>query len=150
MQEDVVELLKRLKRNPRFEVECRLGRIRFGRADVVDDEYVYELKLWDSDVKGAIGQVLCYAKCLKLKPALIFNQVHLPSPLDELNEFGIKLFVFEGKILQEYKGKTSFLLQEDSSKLCLSQVTNTKQKLTGRTSKKQTFVFNHPTRLRNV
>lgn len=69
MEDAFVSLLTRRGRDPRRQVKCASGK-----ADVVDSEFCYELKRnghVPNDFFQGVGQAVCYAASLGLRPALV-------------------------------------------------------------------------------
>jgi hypothetical protein len=89
MEDKFVDHLASQGRRYRRQVRCE-----YGIADVVDDEYVYELKTGNSQVFHAIGQVVLYAKALRKKPAVVLGREPSASLAKAIRKSRIRLEVF--------------------------------------------------------
>lgn len=101
MQESLVRHLKKQGESPRVEVTCEGGR-----ADIVTETSIYELKLHLSrqDIISAVGQVMVYRAAIdvRLKPVIVGNYVRGTTRLlDAIAKSGVEVILWPPDWIQQ-------------------------------------------------
>ena len=92
LETDFVEFLKKQGRAPlKPQVPTPAGK-----ADVVDEEYVYELKITKGDAYKAVGQAVVYSNHLGKKPAVVLVHPITDNHKNSIENAGIKVILFPG------------------------------------------------------
>lgn len=72
-------------------------RCATGRADVVDDTWVYELKLAERDAFHAVGQAVLYGAELRRKPCVVLPAAPRAGIARAMSAANVRLWVFGGE-----------------------------------------------------